>query len=100
MSSQATLSPTDEVSPFQAAWPAARLVEYFPAPASALMLSGASAPLVMMLMTPPIASDPYNADLGPLTISILSTRSGDMFWIAAAPLVPELILTPSIRTSV
>src|SRR5690606_5015562 len=55
---------------------------------------------VMMLMTPPIASVPNSAERAPFTVSTRSITAGAMCWIAAAPTVPGLMRTPSIRTSV
>ena len=53
-----------------------------------------------MLTTPPIASLPQSAERGPLTTSMRSTMSGVTFCSAGKPMVPGLMRTPSISTSV
>ncbi len=69
-------------------------------PKPACTLSPWSAPRrVMMLMTPPIASEPYRVERGPLTTSTRSTNSGATFWIAAVPMVPGFMRRPSTSTS-
>ena len=47
-----------------------------------------------------MASVPYKDERGPLTISMRSSDSGAMFCSAAPPMVPGLMRTPSMSTTV
>ena len=53
---------------------------------------------VVIFMTPPIASDPYNADCSPFKISILVTSEERRPAKSNSPVVGLFISTPSINT--
>jgi len=63
-------------------------------------LSGSSACLVMMLMTPPKASLPKSDDEGPLTISMRSMLATVKRVSSSVPAVLPITGSPSMRISV
>ncbi len=65
--------------------------------ALASALNGRSASRVTTLMTPPSASEPYSAELGPLMTSMRSTSPTDRRSRSSAPSMRPMAGSPSIR---